>query len=260
MARLDFSFAAVSALTKNFDTQKIIIPPLAEQKETKIDIPKVPGLTQLFKKFTKREIKVRGMLHGTNHEDLIAKIENFSAFLFSEDDEQLIFNNQPDRFYLAQHIKSIELIRNPTFALLELQFTCNDPFGYAITADSDTQSGITVKDTTWDITNSGQYWAFPVITITFNQVQTHIYLQNNNISGNRFDISKSFGPGNILEVDSKNMTIKLNSAHSPAGFGDGGESRADFILLKKGLNQMQIGTDDASIDVDVTITFRKVYL
>ncbi len=261
---LDFSFVTINASDKNFDTHRIIIPPLAEQKETKIDIPQMSGYVQLFKKFTKREIRVRGMLHGTSHADLITKIQNFSAFLFSETDQQLIFNNQADRYFLAQHLRNIELVREPTHTLLELLFTCNDPFAYAVTADTPDDQDIIVNDKTWTVQNLGQYYSYPVVTITFNQAQTHIYIINNTLGSVGFDISKSFVLNDVLVIDSKAMTIRLNGESSPAGFGDGGEGRAEFLILmaamNEGNNELQIGTDDETINVSVNVTFRKVYL
>ncbi len=261
---LDFSFAVVDASDKNFDTHKIIIPPLAEQKETKIDIPQMSGYVQLFKKFTKREIRILGKLYGSNHADLITKIQNFSAFLFSETDQQLIFNNQTDRYFLAQHLRNIELVREPAHTLLELLFTCNDPFAYAVTADSIDENNITVNGKTWTVQNLGQYYSYPVVTITFNQAQTHIYIINNTLGSVGFDISKSFVGEDVLVIDSKAMTIRLNGESAPAGFGDGGEGRAEFLILmaamNEGNNELQIGTDDETINVSVNVTFRKVYL
>jgi|GEM_PF-4760149 len=258
---LDFTFNSISALTYNFHTTRIINPPLATQKETIIDIPKTLGLTQLEKKFTKRDITIEGYLEGTSVSDLITVIEAFPAFLYSEEDAQLIFNNQTDRYFLAQHIKPTVLLRQQTRSLMRLFFTClTDPLGIAVTADDDNETGITSLDHTWEITNNGQYPVYPVITITFNQAQTHIYLKNNSLTDNRFDIEKSFANTNTLELDSRAMTIKFNGSDSPAGFGDGGDGEADFILLNTGVNELQIGSDDATIDVDVNVNFRKFYL
>ena len=36
--------------------------------------------------------------------------------------------------------------------------------------------------------------------------------------------------------------------------------KAEFIILRSGANEMQIGTDDATIKVDVNVFFRKTYL
>ncbi len=260
MADLDFSFKAINASAKSFVTTRIINPPLARQIETIISIPKMVGYTQLSKKFINRDIKIEGMLKCTSPTDLITKIEAFSEFLFSEGDEQLIFNNQPDRYYNAQHIISIELLREEYYSMLTLMPNCNDPLGYAITADEVNKTGITTKGYTWNISNAGQYYAYPLITITFNQNQTHIYIQNNNITDSRFDISKSFSNGNVLKINSKTMKILLDSVHSPAGFGDGGDQKAEFILLKVGNNEFEVGTDDGTLNVDIKVNFNKTYL
>lgn len=260
MADLDFSFKSIDASDLDFVTTRIINPPLARQIETIISIPKMVGYTQLSKKFANREIKVEGLLKCTSPADLITAIEAFSDFLFNEGDEQLIFNNQLTRYYNAQHIKTIELLREEYYAMLLLIFTCNDPLAYAVTGDEVDKTGITTKGYTWNVGNLGQYYAYPTITITFNQSQTHIYIQNNDIVDNRFDISKSFVNGNVLVINSKLMTITLDAVHSPAGFGDGGNSKAEFILLKVGDNEFEVSTDDATLDVDVKVNFNKSYL
>lgn len=260
MADLDFSFKSIDAVDLDFVTTRIINPPLARQIETIISIPKMVGYTQLSKKFANREIKVEGLLKGTSSVDLIANIEAFSDFLFNEGDEKLIFNNQLTRYYNAQHIKTIELLREEYYAMLLLIFTCNDPLAYAVTGDEVDKTGITTKGYTWNVSNLGQYYAYPTITITFNQSQTHIYIQNNDIVGNRFDISKSFSNGNILVVNSKTMVITLGGVHSPAGFGDGGDGEAGLILLRVGNNEFEVGTDDGTLNVDVKVNFNKTYL
>lgn len=261
MTALDHSYNSLNAVDYGFYTTRIINPPLAAQKLTLLDRPKVHGLLQLEKKFLRRDITVEGYLKGTSPANLITLIEAFPGFLYSSDDAQLIFNNQTDRYYLAQHVNSTTILRQGAMSIMRLFYTCNsDPLGIAVTADDDTQSGIVVKDTTWNITNNGQDYVYPVITITFNQSQTHIYIKNNSLSNNRFDISKAFVNTDSLVIDSKDMTITLNGSDSPAGFGDGGTGSADFILLNTGVNQLQVGTDDATIDVDVNVNFRKLYL
>ena len=256
----DFTFKGTSALTLGFTTFKKYIPDLPDVEETNISIPGIDGINQLKKKFGSRIIPVKGILEGISYADLLIKIDAFKEFLYSDGDEQLIFNDQVDRYYKAQKLANEEINREATSCDRLLKFKCNDPFGYAVTADDDTKNNITTKGYQWTIVNNGQYWAFPVCTITFNQVQTHIYLRNTTVDGCRFDISKSFVSTDILVINSKDMSIRLNDINSPAGFGDGGDGKGAFILLKTGNNLMEIGTDDATLDVDVNINFRKIYL
>jgi len=240
-----------------YDFVKGLLPP---QKETKIDIPGINGYTQLKKKFTSRPIKIYGYLNCSSHTDLIEKMQNISAFLYSDNDQQLILSNETDRYYNAQYLDYYEVKRKKDYAMVMLLFTCNDPFAYAIEADDNDEIGITVDGYSWTETNNGQYYVFPIVTITFNQSQTHIYLSNTSVDGCRFDISKSFVNTDVLVINSKDMSIRLNDVNSPAGFGDGGDGKGAFILFKIGDNLMEIGTDDATLDVDVNINFRKIYL
>jgi predicted phage tail component-like protein len=256
---LDLSVGGTNISTYGFNVYRIVKPLSPEQNQNTIDIPKRPGLIQATKKFTQYPYTVRGALSGTSPSDLIDKLEALAGFLYSDDDVELIANNQTDRYWNGQYLDSIEILREHSFGIFDLHFTCNDPLGYAVTADTD-DTNITVLDDTYNVTNSGHYYARPVITITFNQAQSHIYIQSNNISGNRFDISKSFETNDVLEVDCKDETIKLNGSDSPIGFGSGGNSKAEFLLLAVGANELQVGTDDEDIDITINLEWRKVYL
>ena len=257
---LDTSFNTTNLSTLGFETQMIIKPLMPEQSEVSISIPKVSGTIQISKKFTKNTLIVIGTLTGTSYDDLITKIEALAAFLYGDTDKEIIFSNQSDRYWNGQFLEKIDLDkRNTRKAKIALIFNCNDPFAYDETPDTDDQN-ITVNGDTYIIANSGHYYAYPVITITFNQAQTHIYVENNSIEGNRFDISKSFETDDELEIDCKNGTVKLNGSASYAGFGDGGQELAELILLAIGDNEIEVGSDDATIDISINITFRKTYL
>lgn len=255
----DFSFNGTTALSKGFtliDIKKPILPP---QKETVIDIPKFHGAVSSSKKFMPLNIEVDGILIGSSESDLTTKLKAFAAYLYYDTDKQLIFDDESDRYYMAQHINTVVASRTYRFCNLSLSFGCNDPFAYATTADTDNQT-IVADDTSYTITNSGDYITYPTITFFFNQVQTHIYISNGAITDNRMDISKAFSMSDELVIDCKNLTIKLNGSNSPAGLGMGGSELAEFIMLDVGSNSITVGTDDASIDVDVTFSFRKTYL
>ena len=260
----DAEFDGIDLSDKLFYCYDIKKPLSPKQSQTLIDIPKRPGLIQASKKFTTNTLILYGFMECTDYDDLTSKVEELAAFLYSDTDKELITSKQLNRYWNVQYLDSPIIEQRDNYALVNLEFNCNDPFAYAITPDSEPDGSppvnpIIVKDTTFIIANSGHYYARPVITITFNQAQTHIYVQNNTIVGNRFDIAKAFGIGSILEIDSKNETIKLNGALNPIGLGDGGQGKAEFIVLAKDNNEIQVGTDDEDIDIDININFRKVY-
>jgi len=241
-----------------FETHRIIKPLSPRQRQTIIDIEKMSGVIQVSKKFEQNILTIKGEILATGDDQLTERIENLSGFLYSDYDRQIKFSNQIDRYWLGQYLDNPDIVNKYNDTNVDLIFTCNDPFAYAITPDSDDQN-ITVKDDTYIIANSGHYYSYPVITITFNQVQTHIYMQNNNIVGNRFDIAKAFGIGDELELDSKNETIKLNGTSNPIGLGDGGQGKAEFIILAKDNNELAVGSDDESLDISINLNWRKVY-
>jgi len=255
----DASFDGTDLSDKLFYCYDIKKPLIPQQSQTLIDIPKRPGLIQASKKFIQNNLILYGFIECTNYADLKLKLQDLSAFLYSDNDKQLILSNENDRYWNTQFLSPEIIGERDNYSLVNLEFNCNDPFGYAVTPDTPDDQTITVKDDTYIIANNGHYYARPIITITFNQAQTHIYIQNNNIVGNRFDIAKSFGSSSTLEIDSKNETIKLNGAFNPIGLGDGGQGKAEFIVLAKGSNELAVGTDDESIDISINFSFRKVY-
>ncbi len=256
----DFTYDGVSAATKGFVTNKILIPDLPDAEEALINIPNQDGLVQIGKKFNARIIRIKGILEGSSFADLLTKIEAFNLFIFSQSDKQIIASYQTDRYYLGQKIKKEEIDKGGFSCDRDIQFKCNDPFGYAVTPNDNDETGIVVDGYQWTETYTGQYPVFPVITITFNQSQTHIYLSNTSVDGCRIDITKSFVNTDSLEISGRDVSIRLNDVNSPAGLGDGGDEKAQFPLLRIGANLMEIGTTDPTLDVDINVNYRKIFL
>ena len=258
---LNATFDGTSMATKGWTGHNVERAVLDTQKRYLLDPPDRDGSVEVNKKFPPRIIKYTGRLTGTSYANLTGTIiPAFSAFMYKDSDVKLIFADEATRYFNAQVQSMKDTKMESLFRFYDINFICADPFSYDSTATTDTQSSVTADDTTYNVTNGGHYYAFPVVTITFNQDQAHVYLQNNNVSGNRFDVSKTFVTNDVLKIDCKNKTIKLNDVHAPAGFGDGGSESADWLTLATGVNELQVGTDDISIDIDVALSFEKVYL
>ena len=260
----DASIGGIDLSDKLFYCYDIKKPLSPQQRQSIIDISKRPGLIQASKKFTTNILTLYGFMECTDYDDLTSKVEELAAFLYSDTDKELITSKQTDRYWNVQYLDSPIIEQRDNYALVNLEFTCNDPFAYDTTPDSEPDGSppvnpIIVNDTSFIIANAGHYYAYPVVTITFNADQTHIYVQNNNIDDNRFDISKAFEIGDELEIDCKNGTIKLNGNYAPAGLGDGGQELAEWLILAKGNNEIQVGTADATIDITINLTWNKVY-
>lgn len=261
MTDLDFSYNAVNASSVYFETARYFDDLLPNQRETIIDVPKVQGYTQLLKKFEPREIVIIGALYAANNTEINTRIESFADYLYKDTDKRLIFNDKSHKYYNAQFLDKVRTEKRGAgiLAPYQLLFRANDPLGYAVTPDVSTQLN-KAKGYTWNITNSGQYYSWPEIQITFNQNQTHIYVENNTITDARMDITKAFTAGQVLRIDTKLVRLTINNIYSPAGLGDGGLGLYALPILTKGVNEFEIGTDDATLNVSVVVTFNKTYL
>lgn len=256
----DASFDGTNLSTKGFNCFDIKKPHIPKQKLSTIDIPKRNGNIISSKKFTQNKLVLYGYVKNDSYDDLTTALGNLAAFLFSDTDKKLISSKQTDRYWYVQYLDYEIVDQKDDYATVTLNFDCiEDPFAYDTTATTDSQT-ITSSGTTYVVANAGHTYAFPEITFTFNQSQSHIYIANNAITDNRFNISKSFASSDVLVVDCKNGTIKLNGVSSPAGFGDGGSELAEWIMLAVGNNELEVGTDDATINVDVDLSFEKPYL
>jgi len=242
-----------------YDFKKPLMP---QQKQTTADIPQRPGLIQLSKKFSGYYLDLYGFIQAASHSDLISKINALAGFLYSDTDKELILSNENDRYWNCQYLDYEEVDQFDDYTILKLSFTCNDPLAYAVTPDTDSQT-ITVLNSTFNLTNSGHYYTHPTFTITFNQAQTHVYIENQTIEDCRFDISGSFVTGDVLVVNCKTGVITLNGTEYYSGFGTGGDGTYEFIKLAFGdsaNNLICVGTDDADINIDVDTEWEKTYL
>jgi predicted phage tail component-like protein len=240
-----------------------VVKPLSPKQKQELAKTQSPRAIQLSKNFdTGYTLKLKGVLDGSSPSGLVTKIENLAGFLYSDTDRVIIPSDQSDRYWNGQYLDDVEVEREEDHALLELSFTCNDPLAYAVTPDTDSQT-ITVLNSTFNLTNSGHYYAYPTITVTFNQDQSHFYIENQTIEDCRFDFSESFVSGDILIINSKTGVITLNGTAFYSGFGSGGDGAFQFIKLAFGAsaaNLICVGSDDATIDIDVDSSWEKTYL
>ncbi len=259
---LEPSFGGTNLSTYGFYCYDVKKPLMPQQKQVTADIPNIPWLTQLSKKFNGYYLDLYGFIQATSHSDLISKINALAGFLYSDTDKELIVSNENDRYWNCQYLDYEEIDQFDDYTIIKLSFTCNDPLAYAVTPDTDSQT-ITALDSTFTLTNSGHYYAYPTITITFNQDQSHFYIENQTIEDCRFDFSESFVSGDVLIINCKTGVITLNGTEYYSGFGSGGDGTYQFIKLAFGdsaINLIRVGSDDPTINIDVDTSFKKTYL
>ncbi len=257
---LDLTFDGTLISTVGFTVHNVDKDPLEQMDRIFFDPPGFPGAKELISKFPQRIVGCNGRLVGTSYDNLVTSIiPAFSSYLNKDEYVQLKFSDESDRYFLAKFHRFRRVRKESAWRLYDIEFKCEWPFSQDTTANDNTESSAT-RGHTWTETNNGHTYAYPTITVTFNQSQSHFYIKNNTISGIRFDISKSFVNTDVLVLNSMTLNVGLNGSTSFAGVGDGGEDKAEFMILGKGGNEIEVGTDDGTLDCDVQVVYRKNYL
>lgn len=103
---------------------------------------------------------------------------------------------------------------NYTFVPFELEFYVPDGVGVATANTTESGSGVTTSPKTQALALTGSADPLPVITVTFDAANTAIVLKiKNDTTGDEIIIGPtlaSFAAADVVAVDCKNMTVKLN--------------------------------------------------
>lgn len=109
-------------------------------------VPGKYGVTDFGADFDYREITVScNIFPQKDFSSLVKKLDGIAAWLDPTSLHQLIFDEVPDRYFMARINKKVDCERLIRFAgTFDLTFFCPDPFGYAVEdeAYSITQAGV----------------------------------------------------------------------------------------------------------------------
>lgn len=157
-------------------------------------------------------------------ENLRTTIRQMAAWIHTDTRVQLIFDDEPDKYYLAKVSAAIGLDQTATMGEFTLVFRC-EPLAYSIVPDS---ADFIADSLT--VINTGTAKAFPVFTVTFTAPAAEIQIYHD---GLLVRLVKAFIIGDILVIDNSKGTVKLNGI-SVMTFLDWQQS--DFFFLKSGTN------------------------
>jgi len=140
--------------------KRIVLPESADEY---IDIPGRDG-SILFPGALKDRIEEIEFTMPSNTLPELRKLSRrVAAWLYSPMWEALIFDDEPDLYYMAKVANQLDLEQTVAVGRFSVQFRYN-PVALSITGDAWQQA--VSAGTTYIITNNGTYKALPVITIT----------------------------------------------------------------------------------------------
>lgn len=217
--------------------------------------------------YEERIITVDCFIKEKSYEDVRQKARDIAVWLGSKG--QLIFDDEPDKYYIAQTYSSIEpeqIIKSGKFTVT---FEC-DPFAYSITSTSD--DAIWDSDVTWnsDVTWGGSdNYTFPV---TSSPTSLQIYnfgtmpvrpiisvigsfaTINISINGLTIGYSEAVIEGTIIINNVKYTVTKDGVNKLSVTTGD----TAYFLELAPGINNITIS--GTGLNCTVLFDFRPLYL
>lgn len=174
-----------------------------------------------------KTVRVAGVLAATNAASLRTTIDSMAAAFKNGRQKMALFN---DRYaYALNTAFDYSFMETPglNMAAYNAEFLADDPYW-----SSETLSTSTVTDATnssFDVTNGGNAPACPVVTLTAQSTTSYVKIANDT-RNEYFEYSGALAPGDVLEVDSLNKTVKKNGAN------DIGHFTNDFLKIDSGAN------------------------
>ena len=108
------------------------VRPIPEIEHETVIIPSRPGVLTVSKMHRARMIEVSFELLGHSAEKNAQIAESISVWAETTGDERFIFDETPDRFYLAKLVDSSDVDYAEECPTLDLSFICVNPYAYSI--------------------------------------------------------------------------------------------------------------------------------
>ncbi|WLD92640.1 distal tail protein Dit [Alkalihalobacillus sp. AL-G] len=248
MKDFGFTFNGRNSLELGVWTLNVDRPLLPSVTTKMMTIPERHGAHYFGYQYEPLEIKVSIAFDDPDLVGVQEKRHTIADWLNPEASLQpLIFDDEPDKQYVAVLSKDSELAQTLTLGKGELTFLVPDPFAYAVSDDVFTYTGAGA----YSFDRQGTVDSYPLIE-----------LQGTNAPSDRISISLNdshlsflgtLNGGDTLILDSNLLTAKINRADGTVVSAMNDINNLDFPITVPGSNQLDISPTGAS-----TVTFFKI--
>lgn len=162
--------------------------------------------------YNERAISVKVGITRANRELLETSIDSLMGMLHGLEKELIMPQGGAMRKYYASFLDTIVHLEGGSYIEMSLIFTCADRFGYDLQATL----ALVITYTPSAVINffgSAPFQA-PVITISYSAITggtAKDVVVGNGVSGQQVTITRTWTAGDVLEIDSYNKTVKVNS-------------------------------------------------
>lgn len=203
-----------------------------------LQIPSRDGSYLIAGELSDRIIELECGLDGVTLEDLRIKMRAIAAWLNTGARVQLIFDDEPDKYYLAKLNGSIDLSQKFVLGEFSLSFKC-EPYAYALTPKIQT-----VIDGAITVTNAGTTPAYPKYTVIFTAAATEYKLT---LGSNYVHVIRNFAIGDSLVIDCALNKITVNNGNTMANLDLGSRF---FALPVGGSTVVRLPVGGAQVTVN----------
>jgi len=221
------------------------LPVLANPDDIYVQAPGRDGSYLFARELTDSTITILCGLLASDTTGLMTIKRQIAAWVYSEQKIQLVFDDEPDKFYLVKYNGAILMDQTKTSRLgtFTLVFRC-DPMAYS-------QNDKTLVLDDYKVTNDGTAPSYPKFTVTFLNPATEFKLA---LASDFVRVVKNFAVNDELEIDHTLSKVTINGVRAMAQL-DWQDSK--FFLLPMGLSQLIVTPAGAAT---VTINFTERWL
>lgn len=253
---------------------------IPKTRDRAVMIPGRPGSHDFGTELGERSILIDGYISQTTNANLEAAVPAIAS-LFDPTNEagsdrgykQLIFDTQPDRYYLAKLTGEPQVDRNATTATLTLQLRCADPFAYALAATVATGAvavigGLDVglidvglldiaPSVSLTVTTGGTYRTDAVIDVTMAGGYTGPLIVVSLTTGQWVSWNGTLAPSDAFTVDGTTQRAYVNGVLSMSGVVSG--SRWPQLLAAQS-NLIQVLGPSPTLITSISVTYRNRWI
>ena len=190
---------------------------------TRGSLPGMPGGTESMREvaqsdgaissprlFSAIEISTDVVIAGTSYANLLSNLDSIKGVLGTREDVEVAWDRWADRYWLGRCQLSDVRLDGPTFATATIVTLCADPFGYASTESTKTETSldIGVGGQSFTVTSTGTAISYPEIVFTAGGTSTALVIEHDALD-TRLVYDGTFVSGDKLRIkcDPANWTV-----------------------------------------------------
>ena len=177
------------------------IPGMPDAEENIRTIGQMDGGVSSPRTYAPRQIDTHVAITAASHALLLTAIDNIKAVLMDREDVEVKWDRWSDRYYLGRcSLRDIRL-NGPTLATGELITTCADPFAYANTESTATDTvNVGTEGDTKTVTAVGTAISYPTILFEATGTKTGLVIEHDALD-TRLTYSGQLVSGDKLRVN-----------------------------------------------------------